>query len=120
MRSKHNYSPNFKKGDIVYYWRNVTSKNAMQRRVHGWRGPCMILEKDGQSRIYLGTWGSLILVSPEQLRHASLDEMSAMESVEDMTRAMGEDLATRQQMGYLDERGPGPSGDSQRLRADPP
>ena len=109
MRLKHNYSPDFKKGDIVYYWRNITSKSAVQRRVHGWRGPCMLLEKDGQSRIYLGAWGSLILVSPEQLRHASLDEMMAMENMEEMARAMGDDLSTKQQMGYLDERGPGPT-----------
>ena len=109
MRLKHNYSPDFKKGYIVYYWRNITSKSAAQRRVHGWRGPCILLEKVGLSRIYLGAWGSLILVSPEQLRQASLDEMMAMESMEEMARAMGDDLSTKQQMGYLDERGAGPT-----------
>ena len=118
-RLKHNHSPGYSKGDIVYYCRNVTSKSAIQSRVHGWRGPCILLDKEGLRRIYVGTYGSVILVLPEQLRHASLDEMLAMESMEDMARAMGDDLATKQQMGYLDERGPGP-GPEDEARASGP
>lgn len=32
-----------------------------------------------------------------------------MESMEEMARAMGDDLSTKQQIGYLDERGAGPT-----------
>ena len=33
----------------------------------------------------------------------------AMENMEEMARAMGDDLSTKQQMGYLDDRGAGPT-----------
>ena len=68
----------------------------------------MVLATEGTSRIYLGSWSNIILVTPEQLRMASEDELSVVENMTDMLKALGEDFRSTQQIGYVDERGPGP------------
>ena len=102
----------FEKGDYCYYWRDqgVTTKSKTTRRSSCWKGPCVVLAKEGSSKIILGSWNTIILVSPEQLRRASADEVSAAENMTDMLKAIGQDLANPQQMGYIDERGPPPEG----------
>ena len=68
----------------------------------------MVLATEGTSRIYLGSWSNIILATPEQLRMASEDELSVVENMTDMLKALGEDFRSSQQIGYVDERGPGP------------
>ena len=41
----------------------------------GWRGPCILLAREGNSRLHFSYRGVLVLVTPEQTRHASfIDE----------------------------------------------
>ncbi|CAK0903395.1 unnamed protein product, partial [Prorocentrum cordatum] len=101
----------FVPGQLVFYWREV--KHVKSRRLqgdHGWRGPAIVLATEGHARLHLSYRGVPVLVTPEQVRHASRSEAEMVEN-EDMVRQLshwrgGPTL----QKGFIDERGPGPDG----------
>ena len=60
----------------------------MSRRLAGyvgWRGPCMVLAKEGHSKMYLSYRGVPVMVTPEQCRHMSKSEADAV-GVDDLFR----------------------------------
>ncbi|CAK0825490.1 unnamed protein product [Prorocentrum cordatum] len=101
----------FVPGQLVYYWREV--KHVKSKRLqgeHGWRGPAIVLATEGHTRLHLSYRGVPVLVTPEQVRHASRNEAEMVEN-EDLVRQLshwrgGPTL----QKGFIDERGPGPDG----------
>ena len=102
----------FLPGQLVYYWRNSRTK-AFSKRMQvsqGWRGPCIVLAREGNSRLYLSYRGVPVLVTPEQTMHASRDEAELI-AREDLLRELS-GLQRGSQRGFIDERGNAP-GDSQ-------
>ena len=49
----------FLPGQLVYYWRNSHTKNFSKRMKasQGWRGPCIVLAREGNSRLHLSYRG---------------------------------------------------------------
>jgi hypothetical protein len=78
----------YKPGEVVYYWRSQGTTTQSKRLQHaaGWRGPAVVVATQGTSRIYVASWGSIILVAPEQLRHASHDELASLEQLDALHR----------------------------------
>ena len=76
----------------------------------GWRGPCIVLAREGNSRLHLSYRGVPVLVTPEQTRHASRDEAELI-AREDLLRELS-GLQRGSQRGFIDERGNAP-GDPQ-------
>ena len=68
----------------------------------------MIVAKQGTSRYYLATWGTIVMVTPEQIRAASSDEIEMFDNIEELINIVGSDLQSVRQMGYVDERNAGP------------
>ena len=102
----------FLPGQLVYYWRNSRTK-AFSKRMQvsqGWRGPCIVLAREGNSRLHLSYRGVLVLVTLEQTRHASRDEAELI-AHEDLLRELS-GLQRGSQRGFIDERGNAP-GDPQ-------
>ena len=102
----------FLPGQLVYYWRNSRTK-AFSKRMQvsqGWRGPCIVLAREGNSRLHLSYRGVPVLVTPEQTRHASRDEAELI-AHEDLLRELS-GLQRGSQRGFIDERGNAP-GDPQ-------
>ena len=101
----------FLPGQLVYYWREV--KHVKSKRLQGelgWRGPAIVLAHDGHRRIHISYRGVPVLVTPEQLRHASRAESEMVEE-EDLIRQMAQWRGGHTlQKGFVDERGPPPSG----------
>ncbi|CAK0808101.1 unnamed protein product [Prorocentrum cordatum] len=101
----------FVPGQLVFYWREV--KHVKSKRLqgeHGRRGPAIVLATEGHTRLHLSYRGVPVLVTPEQVRHASRSEAEMVEN-EDLVRQLshwrgGPTL----QKGFIDERGPGPDG----------
>ena len=94
-------SGDFIAGNIVYYWRDLGKPIASKlvQRFTGWQGPCVVLARKGTSRVFLGTWGSMITVTPEQLRHATDDEIAAFENLDDMFSRVTASSATWTRLG---------------------
>ena len=93
---------------LVYYWRNSRTK-AFSKRMQvsqGWRGPCIVLAREGNSRLHLSYRGVPVLVTPEQTRHASRDEAELI-AHEDLLRELS-GLQRGSQRGFIDERGNAP------------
>ena len=67
-----------------------------------WRGPCIVLAREGNSRLHLSHRGVQVLVTPEQTRHASRDEAELI-AHEDLLRELS-GLQRGSQRGFIDER----------------
>ena len=104
----------FLPGQLVYYWRNSRTKTSSKRMQvsQGWRGPCIVLAREGNSRLHLSYRGVPVLVTPEQTRHASRDEAELI-AHEDLLRELS-GLQRGSQRGFIDERGNAP-GDPQNV-----
>ena len=73
---------NFEVGQLVFYWRSAGTR-VKSKRIQGglgWRGPAMVLAKEGHTRLHLSYRGVPILVTPEQCRHLSLEEAETVEA----------------------------------------
>ena len=84
----------------------------MSKRIQssvGWKGPCIVLALEGHTRVHVSYRGVPVLVTPEQLRHASREEAETVDQ-EALVRDLGpwKGGETRQR-GFIDERGPGPT-----------
>ena len=102
----------FLPGQLVYYWRNSCTK-AFSKRMQvsqGWRGPCIVLAREGNSRLHLSYRGVPVLVTPEQTRHASRDGAELI-AQEDLLRELS-GLQRGSQRGFINETGNAP-GDPQ-------
>ena len=81
----------------------------------------MIVARQGTSRIFLASWGNVVMESPAQLRLASLDESELFDNLDDVMGALGIDARGMQQIGYIDETNDGPTaGDAARPALEPP
>ena len=94
----------FPEGAVVYYWRQQGSPHGTvgsrrRQATENWRGPGIIVAKTGLSKYYVAVWGSIVMVSPEQLRAASPDEAGIFEHIEDLARLVGLDLESVRQIG---------------------
>ena len=79
----------FLPGQLVYDWRNSRTK-AFSKRMQvsqGWRGPCIVLAREGNSGLHLSYRGVPVLVTPQQTRHASRDEAELI-AHEDLLREL--------------------------------
>ncbi|CAK0806782.1 unnamed protein product [Prorocentrum cordatum] len=80
----------FVPGQLVFYWREV--KHVKSKRLQGelgWRGPAIVLATEGHTRLHLSYRGVPVLVTPEQVRHASRDEAEMVEN-EDLVRQLSQ------------------------------
>ena len=111
LAHRHVRSPKvWRPGDLCYYWREPSIRATSRRLQQAacWRGPAVVLGTQGTSRIYVGTWGTIVLCQPEQLRDASDDEIAGYNNLNELVAIIGEDLKTHTQLGYVDERNKGP------------
>ena len=74
-----------KPGDVVYFWRE--SKTGTQaktsQRLTGWQGPAIVLFRLGTSSVWVSYGFTIMLVAPEECRHASQDEFSGAAVMEE-------------------------------------
>ena len=89
-------------GAVVYYWRTQggphgTVGSRRRQAVENWRGPGVIVAKQGTSKYYVAMWGTIVMVSPEQLTAASPDEAGVFEQIEELARLVGPDLESVRQ-----------------------
>ena len=82
-RSKRMMIP-FPESSVVYFWRSQQTKRVSKRmqQAVGWRGPCIVLKQEGRSKIFLSYRGTCVLCTPLQLRHATSEELVAVENAD--------------------------------------
>ncbi|CAK0877498.1 unnamed protein product, partial [Prorocentrum cordatum] len=101
----------FVPGELAFYWREV--KHVKSKRLQGdrgWRGPAIVLAAEGHARLHLSYRGVPVLVTSEQVRHASRGEAEMVEN-EGLVRQLSQWRGgPTLQKGFVDERGPGPDG----------
>ena len=108
----------FSLGDVVYYWRTqgTTTQSKRLQEAAAWRGPAVIVGIQGTSKYYISSWGTIILVTPEQLRMASSDEGDLLNHLDTLSEVIEQDLSSHRQMGFVDERAPVPAEDGQDVQ----
>ena len=69
-------------GSRVYFWHPHPLKKGRDRRdPTRWRGPATVIAKESQSRVYIGWRARTLLVAKEDLRHATLEECAAADTI---------------------------------------
>ena len=107
QRSTHTRQP--MKGDIVCWWRDQGS-GATSKRLQlatGWHGPALVIGAEGTTKIFLSYRGLPVLVSPEQCRQPSADEVEMLgwlEMEEDSKSLVEKFRKYNTQNGFIDER----------------
>lgn len=104
-------------GDVVYVWRNVPD-------YHGWTGPGVVVavSENGRS-LWVSMRGYLIKASREQTRAATSEESLGAELVQELSKAMLQDLESGNVSHFRDIEGEGGPDDgtaAQPLEGEPP
>ena len=88
-RSRRGLIP-FAEGALVYFWRSAPTRRVSKRmqQAIGWRGPCIVIKQEGLSKIFLAYRGTPVLVTPGQLRHATSEELMAVENAEELDKLL--------------------------------
>ena len=81
-----------KPGDVVYFWRDskTGTQSETSQRLTGWQGPAIVLFRLGTSSAWVSYGFTIMLVAPEQCRHASQDEVSGAEVMEEFLSLVDE------------------------------
>jgi hypothetical protein len=97
-----------KPGDVVYFWRDskTGTQSKTSQRLTGWQGPAIVLFRLGTSSFWVSYGFTIMLVAPEQCRHASQDEVSGAEVMEEFLSSVDERFSKRLrgQMTFMDAR----------------
>ena len=104
-------------GDVVYVWRNVPD-------CHGWTGPGVVVAASENGRsLWVSKRGYLIKASREQTRAATSEESLGAELVQELSKAMLQDLESGNVSHFRDFEGEGGPDDgtaAQPLEGEPP
>ena len=104
-------------GDVVYVWRNVPD-------YHGWTGPGVVVAASENGRsLWVSMRGYLIKASREQTRAATSEESLGAELVQELSKAMLQDLESGNVSHFRDIEGEGGPDDgtaAQPLEGEPP
>ena len=86
----------FEPNDVVYVWRNIAD-------YHGWTGPGIVVAvTENQKSLWISLRGYLIKASREQVRHATSEESLGAQLVQELSRAMIQDVESGNISHYRD------------------
>ena len=95
-------------GDVIFFFRESQSgtSSKLQQKLTGWQGPCVALFRQGTSCIWASYGFSIMLLAPEQCRHATPEELSSTEVIDELVGVIDQRFAKRLrgQTTFLDAR----------------
>lgn len=96
LTAKPHYQGLPQPGTWVYYWceNKTTIKSKHGQPAEGLTGPALVVTWQGPARCFVSCFGKIILVSPEQMRPATPNELQTHEELNKMPRSCCVHLAS--------------------------
>ena len=93
---------------MIYFFREAMANTAskLQQRLTGWQGPAIALFRQGTSCLWASYGFAIMLLAPEQCRHATREELAGADVIDELVGVVDQRFSKRLrgQTTFLDAR----------------